>query len=155
MGDAIRSWNSIIFQSMPSFTVLKAHLNKLFRPNCKSIFGIHNRDGVRKIFQLRVGLSPLRSHKFRHKFKDTPADTCSCGLEAEDTKHFIFSCPLYTRPRATLAASVLTILTHSSLNHLAKSVSLYLYGDVSLSVENNRDIIMATITYLEETKRFT
>ena len=155
--DAISSWNSIIpiFQSMPSFTVLKAHLNKLFRPNCKSIFGIHNREGIRKIFQLRVGLSPLRSHKFRHNFKDTPIDTCSCGLEAEDTKHFLFSCPLYTRPRATLAASVVTILTHSSLNHLANSVSLYLYGHVSLSVKNNRDIIMATITYLEETKRFT
>ena len=80
--DAISSWNSIIpiFQLMPSFTELKTHLNNLFRPNCKPIFGIHNRDGVRKIFQ--VGLSPLNSHKFRHNFKDTPVDTYSCGIEA-------------------------------------------------------------------------
>ena len=140
---------------MPSFTELKTHLNNLFRPNCKPIFGIHNRDGVRKIFQLRVGLSPLKSHKFRHNFNDTPIDTCSCGIEAEDTKHFLFSCPLHTRPRAALAASVVTILTNTGLNHLANSVSLFLYGHVSLSVKNDRDILMETIKYLEETKRFT
>ena len=50
--DAIKNWNVFIptFQTMPSFTVLKAHLNNLFRPKCKSIFGIHDRNGIRLIY---------------------------------------------------------------------------------------------------------
>ena len=34
--------------------------------------GIHDPSGLRYLFQLRVGLSPLRYHKKRHNFIDTP-----------------------------------------------------------------------------------
>ena len=139
---------------MPSFTLLKAHLNNLFRPKCKSIFGIHDRIGIRFLFQLRVGLSPLKSHKLKHNFEDTPSDICLCGIGTEDTRHFLFSCSLYARQRAKLAATTITILTPKNLNHLANSEYLYLYGDVSLSDNENRNILKATITYLNETKRF-
>ena len=109
--DAIKNWNVFIptFQTIPSFTVLKAHLNNLFRPKCKSIFGIHDRSGIRLIYQLRVGLSPLRSHKLRHSFEDTPTDICLCGIETEDIKHFLFSCPLHARQRAKLAVYTITV----------------------------------------------
>ena len=133
---------------MPSSTVLKAHLNNLFRPKCKSIFGNHDRNEIRLIYQLRVGLSPLRSHKLRHCFEDTPTDICLCGIETEDTKHFLFSCPLYARKRAKLATTTITILTPMDLNHFANSESLYLYGYARLSDAENKNIINATITYL-------
>ena len=57
------TWNVFIssFQTMPSFSLLKAHLNNLFRPKCKSIFEIHDRIGIRFLFQLRVGLSPTKT----------------------------------------------------------------------------------------------
>lgn len=154
--DAIENWNVFIssFQTMPSLTLLKAHLNNLFRPKCKSIFGIHDRIGIRFLFQLRVGLSPLKSHKLKHNFEDTPSDICLCGIGTEDTRHFLFSCSLYARQRAKLAATTITILTPKNLNHLANSEYLYLYGDVSLSDNENRNILKATITYLNETKRF-
>ena len=51
-------------------------MNSFLRPNANSIFGIHDPKGLRYIFQLRVSLSPLRSHKFRHNFDDTPSDIC-------------------------------------------------------------------------------
>ena len=139
---------------MPSFTVLKAHLNNLFRPKCKSIFGIHDRSGICLIYRLRVGLSPLRSHKLRHSFEDTPTDICLCGIETEDIKHFLFSCPLYARQRAKLAAYTITVLTPMDLKHFANSESLYLYNHVRLPDAENKNIISATITYLKETKRF-
>ena len=60
------------FQDIPTFTSLKSHLLSLIRPKIKSTFGIHDALGLRYLFQLRVNLSPLRSHKMRHNFCDTP-----------------------------------------------------------------------------------
>ena len=63
--DATSSWNNMIsnFQDIPTFTSLKSHLLSLIRPKIKSTFGIHDALGLRYLFQLRVNLSPLRSHK--------------------------------------------------------------------------------------------
>ena len=79
--DAITSWNNVIthFGDIPSLNVLKNHILSLIRPKKKCIFGIHNPLGLRYIFQLRVGLSPLRYHKNRHNFIDTPSDICLCN----------------------------------------------------------------------------
>ena len=110
--DAIASWNIFIkhFDDVPSLDILKNYINTFFRPTSKSIFGIHDPFGLRYLFQLRVSLSPLRSHKWRHNFTDTPSEICRCNQGIEDTSHFLFSCPLYVVQRATLAASVINIL---------------------------------------------
>ena len=42
----------------------------LIRPPKKSIFGIHDPCGIKLLFQLRVGLSPLKGHKKNHNFLD-------------------------------------------------------------------------------------
>ena len=76
--DATSSWNNMIsnFQDIPTFTSLKSHLLSLIRPKIKSsTFGIHDALGLRYLFQLRVNLSPLRSHKRRHNFSDAPSET--------------------------------------------------------------------------------
>ena len=88
--DAISSWNIFIkhFNDIPSYDTLKIYINTFFRPKNKSIFGIHNPIGLRYLFQLRVGLSPLRNHKWRHIFNDTPPETCCCRQGIEDTSHF-------------------------------------------------------------------
>ena len=83
------------FQDIPTFTSLKSHLLSLIRPKIKSTFGIHDALGLRYLFQLRVNLSPLRSHKKRHNFSDTPSETCECNLGIEDIRHFLFECPFY------------------------------------------------------------
>ena len=72
--DAIASWDIFIkhFDDVPSFDILKDHINAFFRPKPNSIFGVHDPLGIRYLFQLRVSLSPLRSHKRRHNFADTP-----------------------------------------------------------------------------------
>ena len=69
--DAISSWNNIItnFQNVPPLTSLKTHILSLIHPKIKSIFGVHDPLGLRYLFQLRMNLSPLRSHK-RHSFWD-------------------------------------------------------------------------------------
>ena len=110
--DAITSWNTFAthFDDVPSFVTHKDYMNTSPRPNANSIFGIHDPKCLSiSIFQLRVRLSSLRSHKFRHNFDDTPTDICSCNQGIQYTNHFLSFCPTYIMPRATLAASVTNI----------------------------------------------
>ena len=109
--DATSSWNNMIsnFQDIPPFTSLKSYLLSLIRPKIKNTFGIHDALGLCYLFQLRVNLSPLRSHKRRHNFCDTP-QICECNIGVEDIRHFLFEVPLYVIQRATLAVNVIDIL---------------------------------------------
>ena len=155
--DATTSWNNIMkhFQNTPSFNTLKDHIISLVRPKSKSIFGIHDHLRLRYLFQLRVNLSPLRSHKKHHNFIDTPSETCHCNLGIEDVNHFLFACPSYANERATLAINVIEILQRYNLNHLGNQSELYLYGHQSINVTDNRKILLLTLKYIKDTKRFT
>ena len=154
--EAIASWNILIkhFDDIPSFDILKKHINTFFRPKINNIFGIHDPDGLRYLFQLRVSLSPLRSHKFRHNFADIPSEICRCNQGIEDINHFLFSCPDYATPKATLAASVINILQKNNLNYLGNQSQLYLYGHPSIITTDNRKILLSTIKYINGTLRF-
>ena len=154
--DAIASWNNFIkhFDDVPSFDILKKHINTFFRPTTKSIFGIPDPVGLRYLFQLRMSLSPLGSHKFRHNFTDTPSEICRCNQGIEDTNHFLFLCPNYATPRATLAASIINILQKNNLNYLGNQSKLYLYGHPSIISSENRKVLLSTIKYIKSTLRF-
>ena len=154
--DAIASWNTFIahFENMPSLNALKTHLLTFFRPKKRSIFNIHDPTGTRILFQLRLGLSPLRSHKKRYKFIDTPSDLCLCNTGVEDIKHVLFKCPFYAIKRASLATTVIPILISNNLNHLANDENLYLYGNNSINDNDNKTILVATIKFLKDTNRF-
>ena len=93
--DAIELWKNLdeSIKNSSSLTVFKASLTKLIRPLKKDTFNINDSSGLKLLFQLRTGLSPLRSHKYRQKFIDTPSDHCGCLTGAETTTHFFFECP--------------------------------------------------------------
>ena len=154
--NAITAWNNVIthFDNIPSINILKDHILSLIRPKKKKIFGIHNPLGLRYLFQLRVGLSLLRYHKKCHNFIDTPSGICLCDHGIEDTNHFLFLCPFFALHRATLASSVIQILQKYNLNHLANQPQLYLYGHPTINFADNRKIILSTIKYITETRRF-
>ena len=153
--DAINSWNNITtnFQNVPTFTSLKTHILSLIRPKTKSTFGVHDHLGLPYLFQLRVNLSPLRSHKSRHNFADTP-EFCECNLGVECTRHFLFECPRYATHRATLAVSVIDILQRNNLNHLGDQLELYLYGHPSLNLIDKRQMLLSTIKYIKRYQAF-
>ena len=153
--DAISSWNEFIthFEHFPTRDGLKEHLSTFFRPKNKPIFGLHDPDGLRYLFQLRLGLSPLRNHKKQHNFIDTPSNTCLCKQGVEDTSHFLLSCPFYAKHRAVLVSTVGDILKKNNLA-LPGDVKLYLYGHSSINNSDNREILLSTIKYITETNRF-
>ena len=107
---------------------------------------------IQYLFQFRVNLSPLRSHKSRHNFADIP-EFCECNQGVECTRHLLFECPRYTTHRATLAVSVIDILQRNNLNHLGNQLELYLYGHPSLNLMDNRQILLSTIKHIKDTKR--
>ena len=98
------------FKDIPTYTSLKSHLLSLIRPKIKSTFGIHDALGLRYLFQLRVNLSPLRSHKRLHNFSNTPSESSDYYLGIEDIRHFLFECPFYAIQRVILAVNVIAIL---------------------------------------------
>ena len=141
------------FQNFPKFLELKNHLISLFRPKTNSVFKIHDPISLRHLFQLRVGLSVLRHHKKNHNFSDTPSDTCFCKNVVEDTDHFILHCPFYDTHRSELRAKVSSILSLNNIDLIISS-KLLLYGHDSLSLQDNRDILLATLKFIFESNRF-
>ena len=135
-------------------TSLRNILIHFIVPTPKSIFGIHDPVGFQYIFQLRVSLSPLRGHKWRHNFVDTPSEMCLCNGGIEDTIHFLFSCPLYAIQRVILKLSVVNILQKNNQNHSGNQTQVYLYGHRSINPSDNKLILLATIKYIKDTQRF-
>ena len=53
--------------------------------NERSLFSIHNLQGVKLLSRLKHNFSHLNEHKFRHKFKKCVSPMCACGLKLEST----------------------------------------------------------------------
>ena len=78
-----------------SLNIFKLSVLKFVRPIANSNFDIDNPYGLRLLTRLRLGLSHLRYHKFRHSFQDCINPICDCGLDIETTTHFLLYCPLF------------------------------------------------------------
>ena len=66
-----------------TLNIFKSKTLKFIRPTASSIFGSHNPLGLKLLTRLRLGLSHLREHKFKHSFQDILNPFCNCGKEAE------------------------------------------------------------------------
>ena len=154
--DAVNSWNALDADVRKTETLsgFKNTIMKSIQPKKRSIFNVHDENGVRYIFQLRVGLSSLRAHKRNHKFKDTPDDRCLCGNGIETTEHFLLKCSLYQTQRETLLSSINPIISsvipENTSNNLAE---ILLYGNEKLDDHQNKIILMATISFIKATGR--
>ena len=156
--DSIKSWNNIgtEFSSASSIGQFKKNIIDLIRPKPRQSFGIHDPVDLRYLFQLRVGLSPLKYHKSRHNFGDTPNDWCDCYCAPEDVAHFLFFCDRFSLPRIDLRSSVTTILESNNLDNLSEHIEIYLYGYQFLELLDNFYplLLLSTIRYMKDTNRF-
>ena len=154
--DAIRSWNiaGSSFSFSKSINLFKVNLSNLIRPMQKTLFGVHDTIGVKYLFQLRVGLSPLKFHKKHHNFADTLNDWCDCHCAIEDISHFLFFCTSYALPRMELVDSVMNILISKNFQHLSEDVDTFLYRNNMLSKNENKAILLSTIKFVKETNNF-
>ena len=157
--DAVNSWNALDADVRKTETLsgFKKIIMKSIQPQKRSIFNVHDEKGIRHIFQLRVGLSSLRAHKKNHNFKDTPDDRCPCGNGIESTEHFLLKCSFYQMQRETLLSSVNPIISVVSSENSCISpefAEILLYGNEKLDPHQNKTILMATISFIKTTERF-
>ena len=156
--DSVAMWNDLgpELRGAGSLSIFKRNILKIYRPMKKSLFNIHDPDGIKWIFQLRVGLSSLKSHKRSHNFQDTPIDTCNCKLNAESSEHFLFHCPFYTEQRRILFQTLNPILFANDLRFLDDKglLHLLLYGYEKFDFQTNQSILKATIHFIKNSSRF-
>ena len=154
--NSIKLWNGIglEFKTCTSLGSFKRSILNLIRQTPKSIFGILDPLGLKRLFQLRVGLSPLKCHKYNHNFTDTPNDWCDCHCAPENIYHFLLKCPLFLIQRQNLILSVSNLLTNFQLLNLKDDINFYLYGHNSLPNSVNKNVLLSTISYINDTGRF-
>ena len=151
-------WNELgpELRGAESLAIFKKKLLKIYRPLKKSLFNIHDQNGTKWIFQLRLGLSHLKNHKKSHHFIDTADDTCNCNQHAETLDHFLLHCPIFDAQRRELFLSINPILLESNMSSLDDTnlVNLLLYGNEKFDFYVNQSILKATIQFIRSSSRF-
>ena len=155
----LSEWNKLDceLRLAPSAPVLKKKLLSIVRPPAKSVFGIHDPIGLPYLTQLRVGLSKLNFHKFKHNFRDTINPICPTNDGIEDTEHFLLLCPSFDLHRRDLLAGIVELLRPfvriASLSNDALT-QLLLCGDQDLSNDLNKNVLELTLSFIHETGRY-
>ena len=74
----IFNWNQLdpAIQNSSSLEIFKRALLTFIRPKAANIYRTHHPRGLKLLTRLRLGLSHLREHKFRHNFNDTVDPFC-------------------------------------------------------------------------------
>ena len=125
--------------------IFRKSILKFIRPSANSFFDCHNPKGIKFITRLRLGLSHLREHKFKHTFRDSLNPFCSCGLDIESTAHFLLHCSTYITERRTLLSVRENI--DNNLLDLGEPVLIktLLFGSNSFDINANTNVLNATI----------
>ena len=92
--------------------------------------------GLSHLTKLRVGLSKLNLHKFRHNFEDTVNPMCPTYDGDEDTEHFLLLSPSFAVQQKNLLAEILPRLRPLGYANLSNDVltQILLYGDENLPI---------------------
>ena len=131
-------------------SMFKKSLLKFIRHSQAYVYNVNDYVGVKLWTRLRLNLSHLYEHKFRHNFQDTVNTLCSCSLESESTTHFLLHCPFYNNQR--IIRDIDMTISNLSEDNL---VNTLLYGNNEFySSETNTRILNCTICYLTSSERF-
>ena len=124
----IIEWNKLDpgLRKAESLSLFKTNILKFIRPSPNSVYNCHNPKGLKFITRLRLGLSHLREHKFKHSFQDTINPLCSCGLDIESTEHFLLHCPQFVNERRTLLSTIGNI-NYKLLENTDSNLYVYIF----------------------------
>ena len=149
----INEWNNLKpeFRNAKQIGVLKKLIITEKKKN--SLFSIHNPVGVKLLTRLRLQLSHLNEHKFRHGFEDTISPMRSCNSEIENNERFLLRCHFYPSQRLELFDKIDKI--NSSFFKLSfLSQYFYIWLFIKKLISLNEGIIKVVINLLIESGRF-
>ena len=155
--NCLAEWNELDHEIRlsPSVAIFKKKLLAKIRPPARSTCGIHDPIGLSYLTQLRVGLSKLCLHKFRHNFRDSINPMCPINDGIETTEHFLLLCHAFEAERRSLLAGVSELLQPYGYTNLSNKVltQILLYGDKDLPNCLNRNRLDLTLQYIHTTGR--
>ena len=125
---------------------------KFIRPVPNS--GINDSKGLTLFTRLRLGLSHLGDHKFRHNFQDCVSPMCSCVQDIETTTHLLLHCPNHHFARKTLFHKINQVSGNILRESDSTITKILLFGDIKLDFETNKILLMSTIAFISLTERF-
>ena len=151
---AIKEWNklSLEIRNSESYSIFKNSWLKFIRTIPNSVFSVVNIYEIKLLTRLRVGLSHLREHKFRHNFQDAINPLCSCSLKIESTSHFFLCCKNFITPRTNLMNELRKLDSHILNLDEISLTKLFLYGDSTYENNVSKKILLASINFLLSTK---
>ena len=155
--NVINEWNKLDekIKGATSFSLFTASLLKIGRPYANSTYTIHNPDGKSLLRRLRLGLSHLNEHKFRHNFADCVNPLCSCCIEPETTLHVFLHCHNFLNIRRKLFDKI-KLLDETLLQLNDESLlTVLLFGSKIYNEQVNVQILNASIDYIINSDRFT
>ena len=146
----VNDWNKLDNQTKQSssFEVFSKCLNEEKNQNQPpSWYLVGKRKENIRHAQLRMHCSPLNEHlsQYIHVVDD---QSCACGHDCENNKHFLLECPLYNTERGRMFNELRNIDFEPSLNNL-------LYGNSDLySEETNKKAFKIVQKFINNTERF-
>ena len=151
---AVIEWNNLdlSIRNSESLSIFKKCILKFIRPSPSSTHNCFNTKGIKYLTRLRLGLSHLREHKFKHGFLDSLNPICNCGLDIESTCHFLLHCPNFVNERILLLNDVSRITKDALPTCETAFVKLLLYGDDSFDSATNTLILNASLEYILSSK---
>ena len=127
--------------------VFKVRILTFIQPSPNSVYNCHNPTGLKFITGLRLGLSNLRGHKFKHSFQDRINPLCSCGFDIESTERFLLHCLQFVN-ECTLLGTICNINYKLLENTDSVLTQTLLFGNTSINVTDNTEILNATIHFI-------
>ena len=142
----INEWNKLNFNiRTSSFNIFRANLIKIIRPIPNSVFGIFNPLGLKLITRLRLGLSHLNEHRFKHNFNDCINPLCTCSLDIESTVHYFLHCNYYNSARISLLNDLNSVDRPLLSLSDVSLVNVLLYGGRQFDDSQNAFILNSSI----------
>ena len=133
-------WNYKILGSLNWFQKEKITCNMIKPP---AYYYSGTRLGQIHHTRLRLNCSSLYQHLFLKNTTDNPH--CECGA-VEDTKHFFLTCYRFRNLRQDLLNKISTFCQ--------PTLDVILYGNIDLSVRENKQIFLAVQDFILKSKRF-
>ena len=143
----IREWNNLDLhiKISKSISIFKSNILKFIWPKPNNVYYYHNPKGIRILTRLRLGLSDLREHRFKHSFQDSLNPLCFCGNEIETSTHYLLHCTTDTNQTVILLNKIKSI--NCSILEFIDTVVIktLLFGDNTLSDSCNTLVLNLTI----------
>ena len=129
-----------------SIKIFEKRILSIIRSSTNTTFNCHNPKWVKILPRLRLALSHLREHKFKHSFQYSLSPLCSCGKdEVETSSHYLLYCFNNLEERFTLLNTIRNIDMFMLQKRDSKFTSVLHFGDTSFDNNKNKFILDATI----------